>query len=152
MRIARSCIVVFSWAAIAFGADPDPFIGRWKLNWDKSHSSDAKPKSALRSYKKSGNGVRVSELWVDQNGKRIKLDYVAAYDGKDYPVRTASGNTASFTRPDAHTVVGSSKTKGNVAYTFKRVVSEDARTLTIHLTRPDAGGTPTQVLVYDRVR
>jgi hypothetical protein len=145
-------VVVFSWAAIAFGADPDPFIGRWKLNWDKSHSSDAKPKSAVRSYKKSGNGVRVSELWVDQNGKRMKLDYVAAYDGKDYPVRTASGNTVSFTRPDAHTVVGSSKTKGNVVYTFKRVVSEDAKTLTIHLTTSSGGGTPTQVLVYDRVK
>jgi hypothetical protein len=145
-------VVVFSWAAIAFGADPDPFIGRWKLNWDKSHSSDAKPKSAVRNYKKSGNGVRVSELWVDQDGKRIKLDYVAAYDGKDYPVRTASDNTVSFTRPDAHTVVGSSKTKGNLAYTFKRVVSEDAKTLTIHLTKPSGDGTPTQVLVYDRVK
>jgi hypothetical protein len=145
-------VVVFSWAAIAFGADPDPFLGKWKLNWDKSHSPEAKPKSAVRSYKKSGAGVRVSELWVDQDGKRTKLDYVAAYDGKEYPVRTASGNTVSFTRPDAHTVVGSSKTKGNVAYTFKRVVSEDGNTLTIHLTNPSAGEAPTRMLVYDRVK
>lgn len=152
MRIARSWIVVFSWVAIAFGADPDPFIGTWKLNWDKSRSSDAKPKTAVRSYKKSGNGVRVSELWVDENGKRVKLDYVAAYDGKDYAVRTTKGNTVSFTRPDAHTVVGSSKIGGNVAYTFRRFVSEDGKTLTIHLTTPSGGSTPTQVLVYDRVK
>ena len=58
----------------------------------------------------------------------------------------------SFTRPDAHTVVGSSKTKGSVAYTFKRVVSEDGNTLTIHLTSTSAGETPPRMLVYDRVK
>lgn len=153
MRIATSYLLaVLACAATAFGADPDPFLGKWKLNWDKSRSSEAKPKNAVRSYKKSGNAVRVSEVWVDQNGKSTKLDYVAAYDGKDYPVRTPNGNTVSFTRPDAHTVVGTSKAQGKVAYTFKRIVSADGKTLTIHLTNPDAGEMPTRVLVYDRVK
>jgi hypothetical protein len=48
--------------------------------------------------------------------------------------------------------VGTSKTLGKVAYTFKRIVSEDGKTLTIHLTNPDAGETATRVLVYDRVK
>jgi hypothetical protein len=134
------------------GADPDPFIGTWKLNWEKSRSSEEKPKSAVRTYKKSSNGIRVSELWVDHTGKRIKLDYVAAYDGKDYQVRTAAADTVAFTRPDPHTVVGASKTNGNVAYTFKRIVSEDGKTLTIEIANPSAGEAAAKVLVYDRIK
>jgi hypothetical protein len=145
-------IVALVAVASLCASDPDPFIGKWKLNWEKSRSSEEKPKSAVRTYKRASNGIRVSELWVDHTGKRIKLDYVAAYDGKDYKVRTAATDAVSFTRPDPHTAVGASKTNGNVAYTFKRIVSEDGQTLTIEMTNPSVGETPTKVLVYDRMK
>ena len=132
-------------------ADPDPFLGKWKLNWDKSHSSEPQPKSAIRTYRSAKNGVRVSEVQVDQSGKRAKLDYIAAYDGKEYPIPTAKDMTVAFTRPEPHTVVGSAKRNGRVAYLFKRVVSSDGKTLTIEFA--DApGATPARVLVYDKVK
>src|SRR5262245_50678015 len=110
-------------------ADPDPFLGKWKLNWDKSRSPGPKPKDAIRTYKSSGSGVRVSEVQVDQSGKRSKVDYVAAYDGKEYPVPTNKDMTVAFTRPDPHIVVGSAKMNGKVTYTFRRIVSPDGKTL-----------------------
>ena len=50
-----------------FGATPDPFIGKWKLNWEKSHSSHPRPKSVIRSYRQSGSGVRVQETWASRS-------------------------------------------------------------------------------------
>jgi hypothetical protein len=135
-------------AAPVSGADADPFVGKWKLNWSKSRSSGQAPRRAVRKYAKSGDGVRVSEDWVDLAGKHTRLDYIAAYDGKDYPVRTKKGMTVAFTHRDPLTVEGVSKTDGKVDYTFKRMVSPDRKTLTIEMVK--TGADPI-VLVYDRM-
>jgi hypothetical protein len=152
MRFARILFLSMSVAAVMLGADTDPFLGSWKLNWGKSHSSGPAPKSAVRKYTKSGAGVRVREEWRDLDGKRTRLDYKANYDGKDYPVRTKKGGTVAFTRPDDFTVVGVSKADGKLNYTFRRIVSKDRKTLTIEMTTTDASGKPsTEVLVYERM-
>ena len=152
MRLAVSLTVLALLPLLNLSAaDPDPFLGKWKLNWDKSHSSEPKPKSAVRTYKSAASGVRVSEVQVDQAGKRSKVDYVAAYDGKDYPVTTAKEMTVAFTRPDPHTVVGSAKRNGELAYKFKRIVSPDGKTLTIEFL-DSRDSNPGRVLVYDRVK
>jgi len=138
---------------LVFAAEPDPFFGKWKLNWDKSHSSQPRPKMAIRSYHPSGSGVRVQETWVDASGKKNMLDYVASYDGQDYPIRTRTGATVAFKRPDLYTVEGVSKTLGKIDYTFKRLISKDGKTLTVSLTRVDPNGAPsTEMLVYDKVK
>ena len=129
------------------GAEPDPFLGKWKLNWDKSHSAGPAPKSAVRTYRKSGEGVHVSEMWIDLDGKRQQLDYKANYDGKEYAVPAPKGHTVAFTKTDPFTVEGVSKTDGKVDFTFRRVVSKDGKTLTIELAKP----TP-EVLVYDKIK
>jgi hypothetical protein len=148
MRLGRLFLLLMAIAAPVPGADADPFFGKWKLNWSKSRSSDQAPKRAVRKYAKSGGGVRVSEDWVDLAGKHTRLDYIAGYDGKEYPVRTKKGVTIAFTHKDPFTVEGVSKTDGKVDYTFKRVVSQDRKTLTIEVLR--TGADPV-VLVYDRM-
>src|SRR5262245_47403332 len=124
------------------GADKDPFFGTWKLNWEKSKSPDEKPRSATRTYKPAGAGARVSEIWVQQSGKRVKLDYVAQYDGKDHPVRTTKGATVAFTKSNPRTVEGVSKTNGTPVSAFKRIVSDDGKTLTIEIASKDDPGAP----------
>ena len=140
-------------STLVLAAGPDPFFGKWKLNWEKSHSSQPRPKTAIRSYHPSGSGVRVRETWVDASGKKNLLDYVATYDGQDYPIRTRTGGTVAFKRADLYTVEGVSKTAGKTDYTFKRYISKDGKTLTVSLTRVDPNGTPsTEMLVYDKVK
>jgi hypothetical protein len=135
------------------GAEPDPFLGKWKLNWDKSHSLSSAPKSAVRKYSKSGDGVHVSETWIDLSGKHQQVNYKANYDGRDYPVPTSKGHTVAFTKTDPFTVEGVSKSDGKVDYTFRRMVSSDRKTLTIELAKRDASGAPaSEVLVYDKVK
>jgi hypothetical protein len=152
MRIIRLFLVPAVIATAAFAADADPFLGKWKLNWGKSRSSEPAPKSAVRKYTKHGEGVRVSEDWVEVGGKHMKLDYIAAYDGKDYPVASSKGATVAFTHTDPFTVEGVSKVNGKVSYTFKRVVSPDRKTLTIEMAKNDAEGKASPiVLVYEKM-
>ena len=153
MRLARVLTLLSALPIAVYGADSDPFLGKWKLNWLKSHSSQQQPKSAIRRYQKSGTGVRVQETWVDGAGKKMNLDYVAGYDGHEYPLRTTKGATVAFTRPDKFTVQGVSKRDGKLASTFKRTVSPDGKTLTVELTTTAADGKPaTEALVYDRMK
>jgi hypothetical protein len=153
MRIVRLFLVPVVIAAAAFAADADPFLGKWKLNWARSRSSEPAPKSAIRKYAKHGEGVRVSEVWVGLDGKHIKVDYVAAYDGKEYPIAGRKGATVAFTtHANPFTVDGVSKTNGELNYTFKRVVSPDRKTLTIEMEKKDAEGKPsTVILVYEKM-
>jgi hypothetical protein len=153
VRLAKVLVVWNLLSIILAAAEPDPFIGKWMLNWARSQSTQPQPKSVVRSYRPSGNGVRVQEKWVDADGKKLSLDYVAGYDGQEYPVGTAKGASVAFTRSDRFTVQGVSKKDGKVAYTFKRWVSRDGKTLTVEMTKPDLAGKPaTELLVYDRVK
>lgn len=139
--------------ATALAADSDRVLGTWKLNWAASHSRSEKPKSVTRTYRQSGNGTRVTELWVDAAGKITKLDYTAAYDGKDYPVASNGDMTVTFLRHDATSAEGVGKRNGVVEQTFRRTVSSDGKKLTIEIKRADANGEPyTDVLVYDRAK
>jgi hypothetical protein len=137
----------------AFASEADLVIGTWKLNWAESRSRSDKPKSVTRTYRKAGSGTRVTELWVDAAGKTTKLDYTAAYDGKDYPVANNGDMTVTFLRHDATRAEGVGKRNGVVEQTFRRTVSNDGKKLTIEIKRADANGDPyTDVLVYDRVK
>jgi hypothetical protein len=152
MRLVRLFLLSILLAAAGLAADPDPFLGKWKLNWEKSRSPEQPPKRAVRKYTKSGEGVHVSEDWVAPDGKHTKLDYIAQYDGKDYPVHTTKGLTVAFRHTDPFTVEGESKSDGKVNYTFRRIVSPDRKTLTIEMSRADAEGkASTIVLVYERM-
>jgi hypothetical protein len=153
MRLAKVLVVLNLFSIILGGAEPDPFIGKWMLNWAKSLSTHLRPRMVVRSYQQSGKGVRVQEKWVDANGKKTSLDYVASYDGHDYPVRSVKGETVAFTRTDTYTVQGVSKKDDKVEYTFRRLVSPDGKTLTVEMTTTDSAGKPaTELLVYDKMK
>ena len=153
MRPCRSLICLSLFAALLMGADADPVIGKWKLNWGRSQSAQPAPKSVIRRYQKSKLGVRVSEVWVEATGGRANLDYTANYDGKDYSVGSRKGGTVAFTRREGNIAEGVSKLNGKVMYAFKRIVSKDGKTLTIEMAKSDPAGKPfTEVLVYDRMR
>jgi hypothetical protein len=152
MRLARLFLLFTLTGAATFGADSDPFLGKWKLNWGRSRSAEQAPRSAVRKYTKSGEGVRVSEDWVAFDGKHTKLEYIANYDGKDYPVRSTRGVTVAFRHTDPFTVEGVSKTDGKINSTFRRIVSQDRKTLTIEMSKTESDGkASTVLLVYERM-
>ena len=153
MSPCRSLICLGLFGSLLMAADADPVIGKWKLNWERSQSAQPAPKSVIRRYRKSKFGVRVSEVWVEAAGGRANLDYTASYDGKDYSVGSRKGGSVAFTRREANLAEGVSKLNGKVMYAFKRIVSNDGKTLTIEMAKSDSTGKPfTEVLVYDKIR
>jgi hypothetical protein len=135
------------------GANTDPVIGRWKLNWEKSQSEGAPPKSVIRKYGKWGDGFRVTEVYRGQGGEMRKFVYSAKYDGQEYTISHEGGGTIAFTRHDANVAEGVSKTEENGTCTFKQTVSQDGKTLIIETTRTDSSGKEHKnVLVYDKMK
>jgi hypothetical protein len=152
MRPLRISLLTLLLSGLLLGANTDPAIGRWKLNWQKSQSEGAAPKSVIRKYAKFRDGFRVSEVWKDQD-KTTKFIYTAKYDGQEYPISHEGGGTITFTRHDANVAEGVAKTKENGTYTFKRTVSPDGRTLIIETTRTDSSGKERKnLLVYDKMK
>ena len=147
MRILTLAVLLCNAVLSLSGADLDPFIGKWKLNWDKSKTSDPAPKSVIRSYSPVGKGVTVDEVWTKADGMVVRTHYTANYDGKEYASDTPSGVTISFKRKDRYMVVGESKLNGKLEYRFTRSVSNDGKVLTIEMDEPNNKRT----LVYDRI-
>jgi hypothetical protein len=153
MRPVRISLLTVLLSGLLLGANTDPVIGRWKLNWEKSQSEGAAPKSVIRTYAKFREGFRVSEVWRGQDGKITKFVYTAKYDGQEYPISYEGGGTITFTRHDANVAQGVSKTEENGTYTFKQTVSQDGKTLIIETTRTDSSGKERKnVLVYDKMK
>ena len=152
MRPVRFPLLMVLLSGLLLGANTDPVIGRWKLNWDKSQSEGAAPKSVIRTYAKFRDGFRVSEVWRE-DGKTTKFDYTAKYDGQEYPISHEGGGTITFTRHDANVAEGVSKTEKNETYTFKQTVSQDGKTLIIETTGTDSSGKKRRnKLVYDKIK
>jgi hypothetical protein len=152
MRTVGIPLLTVLLSGLLLGANADPVIGRWKLNWEKSQSEGAAPKSVMRTYAKFRDGFRVTEVWRGQDGKG-KFIYTAKYDGQEYPISHEGGGTITYTRHDANVAEGVSKTEENGTYTFKQTVSQDRKTLIIETTRTDSSGKQRKnVLVYDKMK
>jgi hypothetical protein len=152
MRRVRIPLLTVLLSGLLLGANTDPVIGRWKLNWGKSQSEGAAPKSVIRTYAKSRDGFRVSEVWKDPDNT-TKFIYTAKYDGQEYPISHEGGGTITFTRRDANVAEGVSKTEENGTSTFRQTVSQDGKTLTIETTRTDSSGKERKnMLVYDKLK
>jgi hypothetical protein len=140
-------------SGILVGANSDPAIGRWRLNWERSQSEGTAPKSVIRTYAKFHDGFRVSEVWRGRDGKTTKFVYTAKYDGQEYPISNRGGGTITFTRHYANVAEGVSKTKENGTYAFRRTVSNDGKTLTIETMRTDSSGKEHKnLLVYEKTK
>ena len=153
MHIVRITLLTVLLSCLLLGANTDPVIGRWKLNWEKSQSEGATLKSVIRAYAKFHDGFRVSEVWRGQDGSITKFIYTAKYDGQEYPISHEGGGTITFTRHDANVAEGVSKTEENGTYTFKQTVSQDGKALIIETTRRDSSGKERKsVLVYEKIK
>lgn len=113
----------------------DPRTGTWRLNTEKSiYKPGPPPRSVTVRIEPSGQGEHVRSEVVDATGTRIVTEYVAAYDGTDYPLKGSPvANTVLLKRIDASTTERFDKKDGHVMLVYRRVVSPDGRTMTISI-------------------
>jgi hypothetical protein len=120
----------------------DPRVGTWKLNVAKSkYSPGPPPQSQTLKVEAAGKGEKVISEQVTGDGKTIKTEYTANFDGKDSPITGAlNSDTVALKRINARTTDRTDKKDGKVTLRFHRVVAADGKTMTVTIKGKDAQG------------
>src|SRR5437867_7423222 len=104
MKIARKMVIALLYVALlstggAYAASvPKSILGTWTLNVAKS-SFEGVPaaQNQTRVYENWGGGlIHATFEGTDREGKRTFTEYVARYDGRDYP-RVVRGSVTAGT-------------------------------------------------------
>ena len=120
----RRTILSLAFAGMACAADP--WIGVWKMNYAKTKFPGDPPKDVVLTYEADPKGVKFTSSGKLPDGSVYSYQYVAAIDGKDYPVTGQTNfQTVSLTRRD-----------GKLDIRFKR----EGREMVTHLTEFSADG------------
>jgi hypothetical protein len=132
---------------------PDPQVGTWKLNVEKSkYSPGPAPKSSTTKIEAVGEGRKWTVDQQQTDGSTNHWEYTTNLDGKDTPVigNNPNADTIAVTRiNDMIQLV--SKKGGKVTTTQMSVVSTDGKTRTVTTsgTNP-AGQLVSNVSVFER--
>jgi hypothetical protein len=99
MKSTILALAFFSLTLPALGQGVDPYIGRWKLNVDKSISTVPLPKSLNITWSKDGENTIITMDEITPNGRPLKVVWIANYDGRPRPATGVPNfDSAAFTR------------------------------------------------------
>ncbi len=131
----------------------DSVLGTWTLNVARSTFPGGRgPSSQTVTFEQAGRGTAVTSEVVGPDGSVARSSYTAYYDGKRHPIRgSPNADSVSFKRIDAWTVERTDTKAGRFTASVTRVLSRDAKTLTVTTKAFDAQGRAVVgVTVYDR--
>jgi hypothetical protein len=154
LRVGTLCLAMTLLSATVALAD-DLWNGTWVLDPSACTYNPGKVrKSDTRIYTVTGNKIHLSGDVESADGKKLHIDFDAAYDGKDYSV---NGNpkvqTIAIERIDEYRSKATTKRDGKITAVGNRVISKDGDTMTITSSGTDEDGVPySDVLVFHRAR
>jgi hypothetical protein len=132
----------------------DPAVGTWTLNLGKSKldASSPAPKSSVRTYSATPDGLKVAIHTVKADGETHDMSSSFSYDGKQHPVTGSEDyDTIAVTRTGSNDSKSEFIKGGKVIGHLTRSVSRDGKTMTITADLLNAKGTHVHdVAVYDR--
>ena len=110
----------------------DRWLGTWRLDVAKStYSPGAPPKNTTIKLEPVEGGIKYTSDGVDAVGNRIHTEYVARFDGADYPFKgNAAVDTISIRRIDDSSYETTLKKAGIVVTTTRTIISSDGKTRT----------------------
>jgi len=150
----RLGLLALSIVALPVGAyaQPDPSIGTWKLNPAKSkYSPGPGPQSTTVMIEAVGDQTKVTVKGVAADGSATGTAYTYRLDGKDYPVTGTADYDSVALKRSGNTIEGTRKKAGAVVQTYKRVISQDGKTMTVTTTGTNAQGQKfDNVSVYEK--
>ncbi len=127
--------------------------GTWELNVAKSRfTPGTEIRSQIRTYEIQGDEVKQSTDSVDHQGRPVHSQWVARYDGKDYPLDdNPDADTIAIKQTGELTAVTSLKKNGKVVQTVTRTLSADGKTCTFEYKGTNSKGQKIDnLLVFDR--
>ena len=151
---------VFAWSAdspvvasqASAGSAADPVLGIWHLNVAKSkYSPGPAPKSQSRTYEANKDGVKTTIRTVYADGNTASIQYVAAYDGMEYPLTgSVDSDAIALKRFDLYTAESTLMHGTVVMGTARRVISKDGKTMTMSYEGIRQGQRVNDVMVYEK--
>jgi len=155
-----SLVLVGVLASAPFAQAASPLAGTWTVNLAKSKYDPPSqaPKSATVKIEVTGDTIKVVNDTVDAQGRAVRSEYTAKFDGKDYPyTSTIDGkpNTAqdsvAWKKIDDRTYELTGKLKGQALGTQRIVIAADGKSRTNTVTGKNAEGqTITNTVVLDK--
>ncbi|MGH9256757.1 MAG: hypothetical protein ACRD3C_19525 [Vicinamibacterales bacterium] len=133
----------------------DPWIGSWKVNLARStYSPGPTPKvAATIKIESAPGGIKTTIDGANAQGQPTHTENVAAFDGKDSPVKGAAvpNTTTALKRIDGRTFEAQGKVGGKPTVMTRVTISADGKTLTATQSGQDAQGQAVKnVIVADR--
>ena len=129
-------------------AADDPLMGTWQMNASQSQMGARPPKSVTRKHEPVPNGVKVTRTGLEADGKPIKSDWTAKFDGGEYPLNDSKGQVITMKRLNPYAVEGTMSHDGKVTNNIRWEVSKDGRTMTI--TEKHVSPLETTVMVLEK--
>lgn len=132
---------------------PDPFVGSWTLNLEKSELDPSYVAAAgtVVFETDSESGYLMKAEGVTQAGERVaERPQRFILDGQEHPVPEAPGVTAVATRPDPNTLTAEARMNGAIVGQARYTVSPDGQTLTAIATGTGTKGPFQTRAVFDR--
>lgn len=128
--VITAMVVVLALATIAMAADP--FVGTWKLNVAKSKFNPGPPpKSWTVKIEAVDNGLRNEGDVVNADGKATHLENTFRFDGKDFPVPSATGGVGACKGVGTSTFTCVLKKEGKETGRIVDSISKDGKTGTL---------------------
>jgi hypothetical protein len=142
----RSCAALMLVPVLACSTQvqqpPDPLVGTWTLNVQRSKFRPGLPPSSMTvTYEQTPQGLHATSVVVLRDGTSSRNEYTAAYDGKDYPITgVAKVDTVSVRQIDTLTSERIDKRGGERVQSYLRQVYADGRTMIVTQKGADAMG------------
>ena len=112
---------------------PDPLVGTWHLNVQKSKFSPGPaPKSVVLTFAQAGNEWKTSSEMTPAEGPPIKTSFTAPTDGKDVPLTGSPIADTVSLKTDGSKRMRVDKKGGKVVMTYEGTVSPDGKTFTVN--------------------
>jgi hypothetical protein len=156
MRFATLLLAVVASASALCAADPDPFVGTWKMNPAKSHYKlGTPPKEQIATITVSGGDMTVDVAAVTAEGKKTRVFYTIPYDGGRGKMSETSpaydGISGKHIGPYEREI--SRWKDGKPVFTARSVVSPDGKSMSTVSKGISPVGKPVDAsLVYDKVK
>src|SRR5262249_45147704 len=80
----------------------DPLVGSWKLNVSRSTFVGDVPTKETRDVDPEKGGVRIVDTAAYKDGRAVRTEWLAKYDGKDHPMKGDPTHTISISRASDH--------------------------------------------------
>ena len=148
--VATTAALAVMTAVSSYAQSSEPWIGTWKVNLEKStFSPGPKPtEPATVKMEPAPNGMKTTIDAVDAQGQKTHTETVAAFDGKDYPVKGPNPDaTSTLKKIDARTFENQGKVSGKPTVTTRVAISPDGKMLTATQTGTNAQGQPVKNVI-----